>query len=116
MAGLLDEQSKKRGLTRGTQIQTTNGLNLNSLKTDNNIQNPEPNRITEAVNIRVDNHIRNKITALSIIGYGETQKEVTDIIINDFINKLNREELKRYEDLINIYEDKDVAKWRKKNK
>jgi hypothetical protein len=66
------------------------------------------------VNIRVDNHIRNYIAALITMGHSDTQKDMVELVLNLYIENLTNGESKRFEDLVQIYEDKDVKKHQKK--
>lgn len=46
--------------------------------------------VTEPVNIRVDNHIRNRIATLITMGHSDTQKEMVEILVNLFIEGLEK--------------------------
>ena len=72
--------------------------------------------ITEPVNIRVDNHIRNKIAASITMGHSDSQKEMVETFVNLYVENLNDSDAKRFEDLVQIYEDKDVKRHQKKAK
>ena len=112
----------KKILTRGPKIETTNKVNRgdSELKPTVNEQpsskgkNVLTSYVTEPVNIRVDNHIRNYIAALITMGHSDTQKDMVELVLNLYIENLSNGELKRFEDLIQIYEDKDVKKHQKK--
>ena len=111
----------KKILTRGPKIETANKVNRGDIEmkpTANEPSSKEKNvlssYVTEPVNIRVDNHIRNYIAALITMGHSDTQKDMVELVLNLYIENLSNGELKRFEDLVQIYEDKDVKKHQKK--
>lgn len=121
--GLLDNQSQKKNkLTRGAKVETGEKINYKDLKeTNTNIPSSSKSSIvnhtvTEPVNVRVNNHIRNKIAALQIMGYGDSQKEVTDFLLAQLTSTFSEDEEKRFNDLVLIYEDRDFTKFQKKQK
>ena len=112
----------KKILTRGPKIETTNKVNRGDIELKPTV-NEQPSfkgknvltsYVTEPVNIRVDNHIRNYIAALITMGHSDTQKDMVELVLNLYIENLTNGELKRFEDLVQIYEDKDVKKHQKK--
>ena len=112
----------KKILTRGPKIETTNKVNRGDIELKPTV-NEQPSSkgknvltsyVTEPVNIRVDNHIRNYIAALITMGHSDTQKDMVELVLNLYIENLTNGELKRFEDLVQIYEDNDVKKHQKK--
>lgn len=115
------KNKQKKGLSRGAKIEINNKVNRDDIEQSRPMKEMPSNGktivssiITEPVNIRVDNHIRNKITALITMGYSDSQKEMVETLVNLYIENLVNSELKRFEDLVQIYEDKDVKKHQKK--
>ena len=113
----------KKILTRGPKIETTNKVNRGDIELKPTV-NEQPSSkgknvltsyVTEPVNIRVDNHIRNYIAAVITMGHSDTQKDMVELVLNLYIENLSNGELKRFEDLVQIYEDKDVKKHQKKS-
>lgn len=115
----------KKLLTRGPKIEVNSQVNRSDIEktipSEVVKENPKNNlatlstTITEPVNIRVDNHIRNRIAALITMGHSDTQKEMVETLVNLFIEGLEKSDLKRFEDLVDIYEQKDYMKHQKKN-
>lgn len=115
----------KKLLTRGPRIEVNSQVNRNDIEkttTSELVKENQTNNlatvsttVTEPVNIRVDNHIRNRIAALITMGYSDTQKEMVETLVSLFIEGLEKSELKRFEDLVDIYEQKDYMKHQKKN-
>ena len=111
----------KKLLTRGPKIETANKVNRSDIEKKPTVNEPSSKEknvlssyVTEPVNIRVDNHIRNYIAALITMGHSDTQKDMVELVLNLYIENLSNGELKRFEDLVQIYEDKDVKKHQKK--
>ena len=111
----------KKILTRGPKRETANKVNRGDIEMKTTVNEPSSkgknvltSYVTEPVNIRVDNHIRNYIAALITMGHSDTQKDMVELVLNLYIENLSNGELKRFEDLVQIYEDKDVKKHQKK--
>ncbi len=112
----------KKILTRGPKIETSNKVNRGDIEMKPTVNEPRSKEknvltsyVTEPVNIRVDNHIRNYIAALITMGHSDTQKDMVELVLNLYIENLSNGELKRFQDLVQIYEDKDVKKHQKKS-
>lgn len=124
MALLNHDQIKnknKKTLTRGPKIEINNQVSRIDIDKDNFTKEPPKKEkaivssfVTEPVNIRVDNHIRNKIAALITMGHSDSQKEMVETFVNLYVENLNESDAKRFEDLVQIYEDKDVKRHQKK--
>jgi len=115
-------KNNKKTLTRGPKVEINNQVNRSDIEKKEISSEPSikekavvSSYITEPVNIRVDNHIRNKIAALITMGHSESQKEMVETFVNLYIEDLSNSELKRFEDLVQIYEDKDVKRHQKKS-
>ena len=113
----------KKILTRGPKIETSNKVNRGDIEMKPTVNEPSSKEknvltsyVTEPVNIRVDNHIRNYIAALITMGHSDTQKDMVELVLNLYIENLSNGELKRFQDLVQIYEDKDVKKHQKKSR
>lgn len=91
--------NNKHKLDRGAKINV-----------ENKVERKEVSRKTYATNVRVDNHIRNKMSALITLGYESSQKDLTDRLVNFFVESLSTDAQKKYKDLCNIYEDRDMSK------
>lgn len=119
------ENTSKKLLTRGPKIEVENQVNRFDIdKKKNDLSKKENSSehitisttITEPVNVRVDNHIRNKLSSLIVMGHAESQREMVDMLLNVYIETLDKSDYKRLTDLVKIYEDKDVSRHNKKNK
>ena len=104
----------KKLLTRGPKIEVNSQVNRSDIEKTIPSEVVKENQknnfttlsttVTEPVNIRVDNHIRNRIAALITMGHSDTQKEMVETLVNLFIEGLEKSDLKRFEDLVDIYE------------
>lgn len=121
----INKRKSNKLLTRGPKVEVENQVNRadiekkkkSLLKKNSSAENVIiSTTITEPVNVRVDNHIRNKIQSLITLGHADSQREMVDMILNEYIEKLDKSEYKRFVDLVKIYEDKDVTRHNKKNK
>ena len=95
----------KKILTRGPKIETANKVNRGDIEMKTTVNEPSSKGknvlttyVTEPVNIRVDNHIRNYIAALITMGHSDTQKDMVELVLNLYIENLSNGELKRFED------------------
>lgn len=70
---------------------------------------PEVKSVTFPANIRVDNHIRNQVTALLNIGISKNMKELIIHLIELQKEKLEDSQLMRFEKMTNILEEKDYV-------
>lgn len=92
--------SKK--LTRGATVKVANQVKREEVVDDGTV--------TLSVTIRVDNHLRNKITALLNVGMGESQKDVVDLLVDEKVSSLDDTTKKRFKDMYSILEKKDYLK------
>lgn len=115
-------KQKKKLLDRGPKVEVNNKVNRSDMEEKPEIKQkkasqPEITRVvTEPVNVRVDNHIRNSISSLITMGFAESQKEMVELMVDMYVDTLEESDYKRYQDLVQIYEDKDVRRIEKKNK
>lgn len=115
MSGMLDDiQSKKSTLDRGAQINIQSGVTKEQIlaqRTEAPI-----NTRSIAQNIRVDNGIRNTVNALGVLGYGDSQRETVQLLLDKFISDLTENEQEKVNDLNEIYDNKDLKSYLKKKK
>lgn len=94
----------KNKLTVNNRIQVKNQVTRSEIV-------PDSNTITFPVNIRVDNHIRNQVTALINLGVESNMKRIVAHMIENEKENLTESQLARFERMVNILEEKDyVAK------
>jgi hypothetical protein len=108
MGMLTHEPSKqKKKLNRGTTIEVKNQVERDDVlgkKATNKI-------ITVPINIRVDNHIRNQISALLNLGKGKSQKDFVSNAVNREIEELSESDRARFNKMFDILEERDRMKF-----
>lgn len=100
--------NKSKKLERGTKVTIRNQVKRNDVLEEDN-----PNTVTFPINIRVDNHIRNKIAALINLGLGKSQKDYVNNLVEQAIEELSASDRTRFEKMFEILEEKDKLKNRK---
>ena len=108
------KKNKKKSLQRGARIEVKDKVDRSLLSKEETGKVEESFRLTIPTNIRVDNHIRNSISALITLGHADSQREMAEILVNQYIETLDDEEYKRYIGLVDIYLDKDIQKQQQK--
>ena len=79
-----------------------------------NSKNPVP---TFDVNMRVDNHTRNAILALArATANKRTASKMVSVLIENFLDKMTPQDLKVYQDFLDMLEQKDKLEYKLKNK
>lgn len=69
------------------------------------------------VNMRVDNHTRNAVLALSkISSEKKTASEIVSLLIENYVEDLNPQSVEIYQDFVNMLEEKDKLNYKLKNK
>lgn len=111
------DNKEKRILGRGSKVTVKNQVTRDSVKT----KKQEPTisavkSVTEAVNIRVDNHIRNDILGFVTLGKFDSYKEFCEYAVEVYKETMSEDELKRHNYLKETYEIKDFERAEKKKK
>lgn len=97
---ITNHNSKKVDLSHTTEVKVDNQVSRDEIVTENPT-------ITFPANIRVDNHIRNKITAMINLGIEDNAKATVEHLIVEEEEKLSDSDRLRYERMVNILEQKD---------
>ncbi|EOR83972.1 hypothetical protein LS25_2026 (plasmid) [Latilactobacillus sakei subsp. sakei LS25] len=64
--------------------------------------------VTYYANVRINNHIKNKAEALSIIGVAKSQKDAIDRALDSFVEQLSDDEKRSFKNQLATLEAKDV--------
>ncbi|KJY59747.1 Uncharacterized protein JG30_12430 (plasmid) [Bombilactobacillus mellifer] len=109
--GMLNHESKqtKQKLERGTKIEIKNQVDRAQVLDDDTANKT----VTVPINIRVDNHIRNQISALLNLGLGKSQKDFVKNVVNHTIEELSESDRARFNKMFDILEEKDQMKYSK---
>ena len=107
--GMLNHESKqtKQKLERGTKIEIKNQVDRAQVLDDDTANKT----VTIPINIRVDNHIRNQISALLNLGLGKSQKDFVKNVVNHTIEELSESDRARFNKMFDILEEKDQMKY-----
>lgn len=108
-----DNIIKNNKLQRGARIEVKDKVDRSMLNEKTTDSSKDSMSITIPANIRVDNHIRNSISALITLGHADSQREMTEILVDRYLELLDEEEYKRYKGLVDIYLNKDIQKQQK---
>lgn len=90
-------------LDRGHEIKPKEQFKLNNMKESNVIDS-----VTFYANVRINNHIKNKLEALSTVGLAKSQKEAMDMAIDFYIESLPDEHKRKLKTQIATLEERDV--------
>lgn len=109
--GMLNHESKqtKQKLERGTKIEIKNQVDRAQVLDDDTANKT----VNVPINIRVDNHIRNQISALLNLGLGKSQKDFVKNVVNHTIEELSESDRARFNKMFDILEEKDQMKYSK---
>ena len=109
--GMLNHESKqtKQKLERGTKIEIKNQVDRAQVLDDDTANKT----VTVPINIRVDNHIRNQISALLNLGLGKSRKDFVKNVVNHTIEELSESDRARFNKMFDILEEKDQMKYSK---
>lgn len=97
----------KNKLERGTKINVQNQVNRAEVLG----AEAASKTVTIPINIRVDNHIRNQISALLNLGLGKSQKDFVKNAVNQSIEELSESDRVRFNKMFEILEEKDQLKY-----
>lgn len=104
MSNLVQSNRKKnKTINRGHDIKPESTFSL-----ENNLEKKKVDRVTFYANLRINNHLRNKLEAISTIGISKTNKQSLEIALDYYIDSLPDEQKKKLELIINTLEEKDV--------
>jgi len=71
------------------------------------------NYIPTETTIRIDTYVRDQIKALSLIGFGSTQKETVELIVQNMLGSMTKDELKKFNAQYQVLEDKTIQQVKK---
>ncbi|MDT7020104.1 DUF5388 domain-containing protein (plasmid) [Levilactobacillus namurensis] len=77
------------------------------------VRKPVADSVTFDTNLKINNHIRNKLQAMAVLGYSDNQKAAIEVALSVYIESLTSDERKELEFQIDSLEKRDV---RVKNK
>lgn len=70
--------------------------------------------VTYSSSIRIDNHIKNKLQAMAIVGFSDSQKDAIELLITNWRETLTPEQLRTLDSQTATLERKDLIRKSKK--
>lgn len=111
-----NNKEKNKIIPRGSDIKPQKEFSIDEL--DNNDKNNAHHQTFEYIpavtSIKVDTKIRDKVNTLSLIGYGETQKEVIENALDSVINNMSIESKRSFENQYQVLENRTINLIKKK--
>mgnify|MGYP003506252769 FL=1 len=109
--------SKCKSLERGKNIRPNETFTQDDLKKESKKEQiTKTESVTYYANIRINNHIRNQLQSLSLMGLAKSQKGALELLINEYVNGMPEELRREYELNYKTLEDRDVKlkanKWK----
>lgn len=109
--------SKGKSLDRGKNIRPNETFTQDDLKKESKKEQiTKTESVTYYANIRINNHIRNQLQSLSLMGLAKSQKGALELLINEYVNGMPEELRREYELNYKTLEDRDVKlkanKWK----
>ena len=109
--------NKGNSLDRGKNIRPNETFTQDDLKKESKKEQiTKTESVTYYANIRINNHIRNQLQSLSLMGLAKSQKGALELLINEYVNGMPEELRREYELNYKTLEDRDVKlkanKWK----
>ncbi|WP_429971912.1 DUF5388 domain-containing protein (plasmid) [Fructilactobacillus sp. Tb1] len=101
-----NRDKKAKLIDRGTDIVPQNSVDINEVL----LNNPDKmiiDSVTFYANVRINNHIKNKIQALSILGLANSQKDAIETAVNYYIESLPQETMRKFKTQVEVLEERD---------
>ena len=112
-----NNKEKNKIIPRGSDIKPKKEFSIDELE-NNNEETTAHRQIFEYIpavkSIKVDTKIRDKVNTLSLIGYGENQKEVIENALDSVINNMSIESKRSFENQYQVLENKTINLLKKK--
>ncbi|MCM6826824.1 DUF5388 domain-containing protein [Leuconostoc mesenteroides] len=112
-----NNKEKNKIIPRGGDIKPKKEFSIDELE-NNNEEKTAHHQIFEYIpavtSIKVDTKIRDKVNTLSLIGYGENQKEVIENALDSVINNMSIEFKRNFENQYQVLENKTINLIKKK--
>lgn len=111
---LVKSNKNKKKIDRGPTIEPEKKFTMDQLpkkeENNNDIKTLTPTFIYEPkpTTLKIDTRLRDQINALSLIGYGDTQKEAIELLINNIIDSMTVDEKRKFDYQYQVLEDKTI--------
>jgi len=111
-----NKNKNKKLITRGPDIKPKKTFTMDQLEKASDIKkNVTSNSeyIPKPTTLKIDTHIRDQINTLSLIGYGDTQKETLELLINTILESMTTDERRKFDVQYDVLRDKTRKKLEK---
>lgn len=114
--GLVKNNNKNTHvIPRGADIKPQKEFSVNDLEQKETVdKNHKFEYVPSVTSIKVDTKIRDIVNTLSLIGYGDNQKEVIENALNSVINNMSIESKRNFENQYQVLENKTIKSIKKK--
>lgn len=118
MSLVQNNNKKNKVIPRGADIKPQQQFSINDLEKNDKTKQTTPNSIFKYkptdTSIKVDTRIRDIINTLSLMGYGDNQKEVIQNAIDHVINDMAPETKRSFDTQYQVLENKTIKLMKKK--
>ncbi|EEI18287.1 DUF5388 domain-containing protein [Lentilactobacillus hilgardii] len=113
--GLINNPNKlKDPLNRGHEIKPEEKFTIEDLEKIKDEKSEDVNNITFYSNVRINNHIKNKLEAIAITGNSKSQKDSIEKALNYYIESFSDREKEAIQAVVRTLELRDVKQKGKK--
>lgn len=109
---LVKSNKNKKKIDRGPSIEPSKKFTMDQLPKTNEEHKEVPFPIVsyepKPATLKIDTKLRDQINALSLIGYGDTQKEAVELLINNVIDSMTTDEKRKFDYQYQVLEDKTI--------
>lgn len=109
---LVKSNKNKKNLNRGPSIEPQNKFTMEQLESKSSVITKEDIPIfaykPKPTTLKIDTKLRDQINALSLIGYGDTQKEAIELLINNILDSMTNDEKRKFDYQYQVLEDKTI--------
>lgn len=114
--GLVNSNKNKKTISRGQPIVPEKTFSSDQLIPKKDKQEVKTSFAYEPkpTTLKIDTKIRDQINTLSLIGFGDTQKETIELLINNILDSMTFDEKRKFDIQYQVLEDKTIKTINKK--
>ncbi|MBM7545001.1 DUF5388 domain-containing protein [Periweissella beninensis] len=113
-----DNNNKKvKIIERQAILKPANSFTTDDLKTDDSkekIKISGVDRVTFDTSVRMNNHIKNQLQAMTLIGAAKNQSEAIESLLVEWLNSIDSDTERMFKFQVEMLEKKDVVKFNSK--
>lgn len=113
MSGLINNPNKI--IERKPILKPANEFTMADLNTpEKPVKKAEVKSVTYSSSVRMDNHIKNQLQAMTLIGVASTQQDAIDRMLVEWRNHADEDTLKMFDLQVSMLEKKDALQYANK--